>query len=285
MKIEQNILQYASNGAETGYVDISRGLSACNAKSITMTKRHDGKYKPLGYMIRVRALTGTGNVVIQSLNCAYPTRNSVVLAGAARDAMLKSAGVSRSNLESYQKELRIKLETGQNDGTTFFPGASRLGVSGGGWGEGLTFDYTKLTIVRPDEAGDGITLPLVMLGSQDSNEDNWDADTGFYVVDNWAKFRHNFTPSASDDDIENNVFSWAMSQSSTAGDIIDRIDDEADEKPYLLTEFKDTMVETLVGISNGNPTSSVFCAPLGLLKITTTGTASWEVEVVGVTEL
>ena len=285
MKIEQNILQYASLGAESGYIDVSRGLSACNGKSITMTKRHDGKYKPLGYMIRVRALTGTGNVIIQSLNCAYPTRNSVVLAGAARDAMLKSAGVSRSNLESYQKELRIKLETGQNDGTTFFPGATRMGVSGGGWGEALTFDYTKLTIVRPDEAADGITLPLVMLGTQDSDEDNWDADTGFYVVDNWAKFRHNFTPSANADDIENNVFSWAMQQGSTAGDIIDRIDDEADERPYVLTEFKDTLMSTLVGIGNGNPTSSLFCAPLGLLKVTTTGDASWEVEVVGVTEL
>ena len=199
--------------------------------------------------------------------------------------MLKSAGVSRSNLESYQKELRIKMETAQNDGTMFFPGASDIGVASGGWGEALTYDYTKLTIVRPDEASDGITLPLVMLGTQNSNEDNWDADSGFFVVDNWAKFRHNFTPSANADDIENNVFSWAMSQSSTAGDIIDRIEDEADERPYVLTEFKDTAMKTLVSTAVGSPISGVICAPLGLLKITTAESAAWEIEVVGVAEL
>ena len=55
MKIEQNILQFAETGGATGYIDLARCLSAVNGKSIAQTKRHDGKYKPLGYMIRVRA--------------------------------------------------------------------------------------------------------------------------------------------------------------------------------------------------------------------------------------
>jgi hypothetical protein len=282
-------MQYAASGAATGYIDLARNLSAVNGKSIAQTKRHDGKYKPLGFLIRVRALlTGTDQAVtIQSLNCGYPTRNSVVLAGAARDAMLKTAGVSRSNLESYQKELRLLMDgsmlaTGTN---SYFPGATAVGTGSGGWGVGFDYDYTKLVINRPDGASDSITKAMAMLGTQDADEDNWDADTRFYVVDNWLKFRHSFTPSASADDIANNVFSWAMQQGETAGDIIDMQDDNQDEKPYDLSEFTSEYMDTFVSTSVGSPISNVICAPLGLLKITTTGAAAWEIEVVGVTEL
>ena len=104
MKIEQNVMTFGdlSNsppGNTTGYIDLAQCLSYANGKMIAQTKRRDGKYKPLGFMIRVRSLIGS--ITLESLSCAYPTRNAVVLAGSARDAMLKSAGVSRGNLESY----------------------------------------------------------------------------------------------------------------------------------------------------------------------------------------
>ena len=63
------------------------------------------------------------------------------------------------------------------------------------------------------------------------------------------------------------------------------IDDSQDEKPYDLEQFKSETMSTLVGTDVGNPTSMVICAPLGLLKIVTSGVAGWEVEVVGVVEL
>ena len=287
MKIEQNVMRFSETGGATGYIDLARCLSAVNGKSIAQTKRHDGKYKPLGFLIRVRALTGTASIILESLNCGYPTRNSVVLAGAARDAMLKTAGVSRSNLESYQKELRLLMDgsmlaTGAN---SYFPGATDQGTGSGGWGVGFDYDYTKLVINRPDGASDSITKAMAMLGTQDADEDNWDADTRFYVVDNWLKFRHSFTPSASADDIANNVFSWAMQQGETAGDIIDMQDDNQDEKPYDLSQFTSETMLTTVSTSVGSPTSHVICAPLGLLKITSADPCTWEIEVVGVTEL
>jgi hypothetical protein len=115
--------------------------------------------------------------------------------------------------------------------------------------------------------------------------EDWDADSEFYVVDNWLKWRHSFTPSATADDIANNVFSWAIQQSDTSEAIIDYLDDAQDEKPYDLTEFVDTTMKTIVGTGVGNPTSAVFCAPLGLLRVTAGSSASWEIEVVGITEL
>ena len=285
MKLEQSLMVYSGQGSETGYIDLARSLSAVNGKSITQTKRRKGKYRPLGFLIRVRAISGT--ITIQSLNCGYPTRNSVVLAGHARDEMLKSAGVSRSNLESYQKELRFKLDAGMasSNSEVYFPGATDQGTASGGWGAGLTYDYTSLVIEDPDTPGDTITKSLMMLGTQAAASNDWDDDTGFYAVDNWLRWRHSFTPAAAADDISNNVFSWAIQQSDTSEAIVDRIDDEADEKPYDLSEFTDTLMFTAVGTDVGNPTTAVICAPLGLLKIIHAATAQWEIEVVGITEL
>ena len=283
MKLEQNVLQYAESGGSTGYIDLARNLSAVNGKSITQTKRRKGKYRPLGFLIRVRALIG--DIEVETLNCGYPTRNAVVLAGHARDEMLKSAGISRSNLESYQKELRILMDgTMSETSNQYFPGATDIGTGNGGWGEGLTFDYNKLTLDDPDGSGP-LTMNLRMLGTQSANSSDWDTDGGFYVIDNWLKWRHSFTPAAAADDIANNAFSWMIQQTDTAEAIIDRLDDEADEKPYDLSEFTTNTMETVVGTGVGNPTSAVFCAPLGLLKVNSSASAAWEIEVVGVTEL
>lgn len=286
MKLEQNIVQFAETGGATGYIDLARALSAVNGKSIAQTKRSKGKYKPLGFLIRIRALSG--DLIVQSLNCGYPTRNAVVLAGHARDEMLKSAGISRSNLESYQKELRLKFESDMAGSNTYFPGGTDVGYGHGGWGSDETdgtdipYDYTKVVFDDPGAAGTDITQTLCVLGTQsaDVSTDNFLA-----VVDNWMKWRHSFTPAAADDDIADNVFSYVIQQSSTSDQIINMIDDSQDEKPYYLPDFTTKAMKTIVGTDVGNPTSATFCAPLGLLKVTSTASASWEIEVVGVVEL
>ncbi len=291
MKIEQNIVQFALEDSETGYLDLARALSALNGKQISQTKRSDGKYKPLGYMVRVRALSGSG--IFETANCGYPTRNAVVLAGASRDAMLKSAGVSRGNLESYQKELRIKFDCDQTDATSISPGATALGFGpdyanpathpshAKAYGNTNTYDYNKLVYDDPAAPGTDISQELVLLGNKQT------AVTCLPVIYNWFLWRHSYTPSDAADDIADNAFSYVMQQSSTADAIIDIVEDEADEKPYDLTNFQDRPIASLVSTEVGNPTSPVICAPLGLIKFTT-GTASansFEVEVVGVTEL
>ncbi len=291
MKIEQNMIQFSLGDSETGYLDLARALSAVNGKMISQTKRSDGKYKPLGFMVRVRAFSGTA--AIETANCGYPTRNAVVLAGASRDAMLKSAGVSRGNLESYQKELRIKFECDQTDATSISPGASALGFGpdyanpathpshANAYGNTNTYDYNTLVYDDPAAPGTDISQELVLLGDKNT------AATCLPVIYNWFLWRHSYTPSAAADDIADNAFSYVMQQSSTADAIIDIVEDEADEKPYDLTNFQDRTMTSFVSTEVGNPTSPVICAPLGLLKFTTgTATAnSFEVEVVGVTEL
>ena len=293
MKIEQNIMTFGdlsnvSPGNNTGYIDLAQCASFANAKMIAQTKRRDGKYKPLGYMIRVRALTGS--IGLDTLSCAYPTRNAVVLAGAARDAMLKSAGVSRGNLESYQKELRLKFECDQKTTNSWLPGATDLGQMDGeidpangaenAYGFNLTYDYNSLVYDDPAAPGTDVSQELVMVGDKNTSSDC------LPVVYNWFLWRHSYTPSAAADDIADNAFSYVMQQSSTADAIIDIVEDEADEKPYNLQDFEDRTIKTVVSTAVGSPVSQLICAPLGLLKVLTgSGGATFEVEIVGVTEL
>ena len=293
MKIEQSVfpngdMSVTSPGGTEGYIDIPRSLSAINGKMISQTKRSKGKYKPLGYLVRIRALFGT--VTVETANCGYPTRNAVVLAGAARDEMLKSAGVSRGNLESYQKELRLKFECEQLESNTWLPGATRPGTDHTGAGDAdaygmdLVYDYTSIVFDDPDAAGTDVSQTLVLLGGKPSGPVG--DETCAPVIYNWKQWRHSFTPSAAADDIADNVFSYAMQQSSTADKIIDIVEDEADEKPYNLDDFFDKSISTLVSTDVGSPTSHTICVPLGLMKLTTgLGGATWETEVVGVVEL
>ena len=286
MKIEQNMMQFAESGGDTGYIDLARSLTAVNGKSITQTTRRKGKYVPNTFIIRIRALSG--DVIVFTLNNGYPTRNAVVLAGHARDEMLKSAGISRSNLETYQKELRILMENGGGLNHQYTPSATDKGLPAakGGWGTDV-YDYTHLTFADPDgtDIDATATRPLIMLGEQSADRDDWDTDAGVFVVDNWLKWRHSLTPAATADDIAENAFSWVIQQGGTASGIIDQIDDEADEKPYDLTNFHSKTISTVVGTGVGNPTSALISAPLGLLKVVCPDSATWEIEVVGVAEM
>ncbi len=282
-----------TTGINTGYIDLARSLSALNAKSVTQTKRGKNKkgqhvYKPRGFLVRIRALAGTA--VLQVPNSGYPTRNAVVLAGHARDEMLKSAGVSRGNLETYQKELRLKFDCDQTEANLFLPGATEQGAEGGdiadyanAYGYDMTYDYTSLVFDSPTAPGTDVSQTLVLMGGKPVGPVA--DETCAPVIYNWNQWRHSFTPSSSDDDIADNVFSYAIQQSSTADKIIDVVEDEADEKPYLLEDFWTKPIISTVSVSVGNPITDIICVPMGLIKVEVPADTIWEIEVVGITEL
>ncbi len=282
-----------TTGNNTGYIDLARSLSALNGKSITQTKRGKNKkgqhvYKPLGFLVRIRAIVGSLNYDVAG--SGYPTRNAVVLAGHARDEMLKSAGVSRGNLESYQKELRLKFDCSQTSANLYLPGALEIGAEGGtpadydnAYGYDLVYDYTSLVFDSPSAPGTDVSQTLVLLGNKPTGPVA--DETCVPVIYNWHQWRHSFTPSSADDDIADNVFSYAIQQSSTGDKIIDVVEDEADEKPYLFQDFYDRPISSMVTTQAGNPTTEVFCAPMGLLKVSMQAGTVWEIEVVGITEL
>ena len=112
------------------------------------------------------------------------------------------------------------------------------------------------------------------------------AATCLPVIHNWFLWRHSYTPSDAADDIADNAFSYVMQQSSTADAIIDIVEDEADEKPYDLTDFTTRTIVDLISTDVGNPTSQVISAPLGLIKVgQSISNQVFQVEVLGVSEL
>ena len=117
MKLAEGRWYHKINKDVTGaWSDGARNLSYVNAKSVTQTIRKKGKYIPQTFLMRFTVTKGELNVY--SLPNSWPIRNSIVLIGKARDAMLESAGVRRSNLEAYQKELRLLPSTEQIDGAS-----------------------------------------------------------------------------------------------------------------------------------------------------------------------
>ena len=177
------------------------------------------------------------------------------------------------------------------DANSLSPGASALGFGtdfkllashANAYGNFQLYDYTQLVYDDPQSPGTSKTQKLCVLG-------NVTADAADFIptVFNWYRWRHSFTPSLHTDDIEPNVFSYVMQQSSTADEITNLIQNEADEKPYTMGDFVSRDIVNFVSTTVGNPQSNVVTAPLGLMKIET-GAAdvnAFEVEVVGITEL
>lgn len=289
MKIEEGRYYHKLNKSVDGaWSDTARNLSYVNAKSVTQTIRKKGKYIPQTFLIRFTCTEGSADVY--SLPNSWPIRNSIVLMGAARDAMLKSAGVRRSNLEAYQKELRLLPSTEQVDGNglveqsdyTLPNNAGGLGFDApADFGRNVTYDYSEITYEEPAGGAD-TSNQLTILGNSQGGDDG---STG--VVAEYLKWRRNYTAPTDANDIDpDNLISAIMQQGQTAKEIITQIADEADEKPYNLEDFKAAVQHSIVSKDAGR-NSVTLEVPVGLYWFAeTAGTgqsesATIEIEVLG----
>jgi hypothetical protein len=187
------------------------------------------------------------------------------------------------------------LDTNQTDQSMWLPNAQSAGAKETGvdlppvgknaYGFNLIYDYTDLVHADTTAADVDTRGTMVMLGSSTIVTDAG-GNSFFPLIYNWTRFRHNFTPSATADDIEENAFSKVFQQGQTADSIIDIVEDEQDEKPYNLLDFTDSKQTTLVSTVVGSPSSDIICVPLGLgyLDLSAAG-SSVEIELVGITEL
>jgi len=283
MKIEQSRWQHVLPAGDPGiWSDAARNLSYVNGKSITQTRRHKGKYIPQTFLMRFTLLGGEG-AAFSTLPNSYPIRNSVVLAGAARDAMLKSAGISRSNLESYQTELRLHHQCGVEESNYLLPCNTTAGSTGdAAFGKNVVYDYTTVTYT---DSGGEKTKQMVVLGNTAVPADG----TCYEAVNNWISYRRSFTPPTDANDISpDNLVSRIMQQSDTAKGIIDALDDEQDEKPYNLDDFKLAEMATVALLpSNSGVNHVTLEVPLGLywLDASLEKVGIVDVEVLGVRDM
>lgn len=284
MKIEQSRWQHVLPASDPGiWSDAARNLSYVNGKSIAQTRRHKGKYIPQTFLMRFTLLGGEG-AAFHTLPNSYPIRNAVVLAGAARDSMLKSAGISRSNLESYQTELRLHHQCGVTEANYLLPGnSSAAGFNAdAAFGKDVVYDYTSVTYT---DSGGEHTKQMVVLGATAVPADG----TCYEAVNNWISYRRSFTPPTDDNDISpDNLVSRIMQQSDTAKGIITELADEQDEKPYNLDDFKLAEMFTIALLpSNSGVNHVTLEVPLGLywLDAELEKSSIVDVEVLGVRDM
>ena len=282
MKIEQNKWSHLWPAGTAGtWSDAARNLSYVNGKSIAQTRRHKGKYIPQTFLMRFTLTAGEGLALVTLPN-SYPIRNSVVLAGAARDEMLKSAGIRRSNLESYQTELRLLPECGFTEGDYLLPGNVAAGYTADAqFGKNVVYDYTSVTYT---DSGGEQTKAMVVLGDTSVPANG----TCYEAVNNWISYRRSFTPPTDANDISpDNLVSRIMQQSDTAKGIIDALDDEQDEKPYNLDDFKSATINNVMSPSDAGVNQVTLEVPLGLywLAVSLEKTVLIDVEVLGVRDM
>lgn len=269
-------------------MDLARGLSAKNAKYVPMTRRSKGKYIPQNFIVRAM-LTGGDAILIETLPNSWPIKNSVIMGGAVRDAMLRRSGIKRKSLNTYDKELQIRFDESQGVTNTYLPSGQDDGVTTDShsgtdtvpWG--LDQEWVTTQLVATDGDGDSQTIvKMVMLGTEGVGDGN----NKISLVNNWRLRRKSFDPNDdSAEDQADNLFDRIMNPSGDADEVISIIDDEGSEKPYDLTDFE-TKTNKFI-LYTGAQGVMDFVAPLGLLRITTTASTAHglRLQVLGITDM
>ena len=286
MTVPEGEIQISENSNGTYYVDLARCLSAKNAKQVSMTRRHKGKDIPQNFIVRASLQAGDA-VLLETLANAWPTRNAVVMAGVMRDQMLKINGMKRGDLNTYDKDLKIRFDTTQSTGNTYLPGSTDSGVSDSEhsgtdnlvWG--INQEWTTTSLVANNSDGVKRALKMVMLGSSAVTDTEKIA-----LVDTWRKNRKSFDPSDdASEDKEDNLFMRVINVAGSTSVVAGVIDDEGQEKPYDLADFTTLTNKTI--LYSGAQGIVDIVAPLGLIRFTIAGSATAAVrfQVLGIADM
>lgn len=275
------------SGQANGYVDAARCLSVLNAKECSQTVRKKGKYIPQTFLTRITLQAGDA-VGVSTMPNSYPIRNAVVMAGWMRDGMLKQNGVKRSDLNTYDKELRVLMDKDQaTDGSEdWLPNGSdpgtvtddHAGTDDDVWGLNRPWDVTQL--VHADDAGDNATTrKMAVLG-------NTNPAGVISLVRAWRLFRNSFDPSddAAKDRDGASLFGKVMNSIGTQDEVALAIDDEGSETPYSLEDFETKVCDSIL-YSNGGQGSITVSAPLGLFKVQLPAGTIARFEVLGIADM
>ena len=103
-QLEQTRLSFTAARTGTNYIDITKALTLINGKHYTQFVRD----KPQAFTIVARAVNTANS--IETAQVSWVVRNALVKTAAAWRAMLKKAGITKKDLNTYGKELRMSLD-------------------------------------------------------------------------------------------------------------------------------------------------------------------------------
>jgi len=271
------------------YVDLAAALTTVNRKQYHQMKR-DGS--PMCYSFTISS-EGVDNVKPGQCSVLAPnwtTRNAAKMAAVGWKKQLKHAGVRIKDLPTYGKRCRVAMEPSATTELTLASGKKVQGLinhyipqnSAAGSlfvsyidtaGDTITYDNanTIVTVAITDDAGVTTDQNLVMTSGGAGD---------FDIIDEYLGSRRQQdtleedTPGPSSSNKMTSLFSTAEEMSD---DIIEAVEDYADNRPYNLTGAGDlhlvgsfghiTYAPALTVSPLQDPRSVSGIAPLGLLKV------------------
>jgi hypothetical protein len=275
------------------YVDMAAALSASNRKQYHQMKR-DGTPFNYHFTISSHGARNGGQITVCALAPNWTTRNACKKAAAGWKTQLRHADVKISDLPRYGRNARFALEADATDVYTLTSGKTVQGLaknlspqdcSGAELfnsyndtaGDAITYSKanTIVTVPVPDATtGAVIDQPMVMIA------DGATADQ-FEIIPEFLGSRRNVetletdAPGVEDTNKMTSLFATAEELSD---DIIENVQDFADNRPYDITSADDLHMVGTCGIIRAPdpadqantlqvPVSLTGEAPLGLLKL------------------
>jgi len=306
--IGEGRLQYASTqGGDTNYYNIAKGLAAVNARNEEITDRQGNLY---GYWCRIET-TSTANdlLALAWVPNTWKVRNAFRKFHFAREHMFREAGVTKKEMGKYGRTIRPYFSqdhqtSGDESPRSFDPGTlTAVNLTGGEW------TYTKLASSPTLPTGDVLTevedLGLVdewSLTILDSHRVESTVQSGVNIwtsvamVQAYNQDRMEEIPDATADSSivsPNNPLAALRSQDLTSGSITEIAEDqELEAPPYDITDSGDSTEACFdympMGGTTAGSTASIrnwglYFFPAGIIALqnSVTGSNALEITVIG----
>ena len=296
--MEQTRMVFTATCDGSNFIDLTKALTLVNGKHYTQFK----KDKPLAYTAIIR-LSSAGNRVVAAPT-SWAVRNACVKAAASWRKMLSKAGISKRDLNTYGKELRIPLDiyhrgawgsqdssahevfpthladgngriefdTGMHDSsgnaiysTAFTTTDSEFNSAVSGVYREHAFDKTIFTVPDPDAADNAFSWSPILIGGGSGG--------GTSLVSSYINSRDKSVDTHDDDfdtvigNPDNYLTLMLSDNEESADDVIEDVQDQGDFRPYSL-EYQNTHVPVIeAGMTVAGQDTSIV-APLGLLRWT-----------------
>ena len=289
-QMEVGTFQFTHQGQAATYIDLTKSDSLANCKAKYQFKNG----RPLAYVCTVRFSEASNSLT--TIPTGWVQTNALVKASAAWMKMNKKAGISKRDLNTYGKELRVAFDgdhvTGYGYATKdlLAQGLNGSYNSGQKDADGLwihvytsvadpssnpvggkyqnAFDLTTITVPSPDgSAADAINWTPQVLADGTSATAKAPSIIYQYISSRGAVDLEDQDLDSLEGMVSSNYLIQALSDNEeTSDDVIDNVKDLGDFRPYNLEdtiEFATTSVSSSTNVA-GQDTQII--APLGLIK-------------------
>tara|TARA_B100002052_G_C15869259_1_gene593829 strand:- start:356 stop:1336 length:981 start_codon:yes stop_codon:yes gene_type:complete len=279
MEVSEFTFTHSDNARN--YIDLTKSDTLANCKGKSQFRNN----KPLAYVFSARFSNPDNS--LETIPTGWVQKNALVKTAAAWDRMNKKAGLSRKDLNTYGKEIRLAFDTthktnyaqddwelvadglvdeytvtSEYDENGDNPVIFTIGPSVLPTNYHHAFDLTAITVPDPDGSRPtAISWQPHVIGDESSSV------MSQYVTSRGTVQQEDVDLSTDEVVASDNYLTQMLSSNEeTSDDVIENSRDHGDYRPYDLAEIVDYTTMSIAAGANVQGQDTVVCAPLGLLK-------------------